>query len=240
MSGKSYLSRFRCPDTDFAVSGALNGVVLSPFYSESDWTGEWTPPQPQSPSGAEENWFKSSGLLSFNNATAGTDGNFEAANKLFNWEVATALDLRNYRGSFTLFCCFALNSDYYTGPIWRQSEELSLAIIDRETLSIALPFTTESGSGCAVAENVKVEPIPAGKLLSCALTWDNTAKVFCIYFNNRKIAETTLPEAAGISKELSSSRLTLGGGGDLSIYHWSMFNAALSTDALAALNCGLH
>ena len=74
MSGKSYLSRFRCPDTVFAVSGALNGVVLSPFYSESDWTGVWTPPQPQSPSGSEENWFKSTGLLSFNNAIAGTDG----------------------------------------------------------------------------------------------------------------------------------------------------------------------
>ena len=103
MSGKSYLSRFRCPDTVFAVSGALNGVVLSPFYSESDWAGEWTPPQPQSPSGSEENWFKSTGLLSFNNAIAGTDGNFEAANKIFNWEIATALDLRKYRVSFTLF-----------------------------------------------------------------------------------------------------------------------------------------
>ena len=119
MSGKSYLSRFRCPDTVFAVSGALNGVVLSPFYSESDWAGEWTPPQPQSPSGSEENWFKSTGLLSFNNAIAGTDGNFEAANKIVNWEIATALDLRKYRVSFTLFCCFTLTSDYYTGPIWR-------------------------------------------------------------------------------------------------------------------------
>lgn len=239
MSGKSSLSCFRSPETIFAVTGILDGVVVSPFYNKPDWAGEWTPPQPQTPSGSEENWFKSAGLLTFSNAHSSDSGGFEASNKLFIWEVATALDLRGYSGSFTFFCRFTLDSSNYSGTVWRQGADLNLSIADGEKLSISLPFITESGEKHTAAATLAVEPLPSGVFITCAVIWDDAAKQLRVYLNSGKIADISLPEAVGISEELSSGQFALGGGGDLAVYHWSMFSAALSEDALAALNCGL-
>lgn len=239
MTGKSSLSRFRCPDTIFAFTGALGGVVASPFYSKDGWAGSWTPPQPDPPSGSEENWFKSANLLTFSNAHTGESGGFEAANKLFNWKVATALDLRGYADSFTIFCRFSIASAGYSGGVWSHGDGFGLSITPEGSLSIALPFAGKSGESCAVAETIAVEPLPSGVFINSALSWDNSVKGLLFYLQGVKTSGLILPEAAGISESLAAGTLTLGGGGELTVYSWSMFSAALSQDELAALNCGL-
>lgn len=239
MTGKSSLSRFRCPDTVFAVAGVLGGIVASPFYSEDKSFMGWSPPQPDSPFGSEDEWFKSANLLTFSNAVAGGNGGFEAANKLFSWEVSTALDLRGYAGDFTIFCRLALASGNYSGTVWHQGEELGLSIVDGEKVSVAIPFISESGASCAVGETIAVEPLPSGVFTSCALIWNNSAKQLRVYLRGVRIAELLLPGATSISAGVASGRLTLGGGGDLTVYSWSMFSATLSEDALVALSCGL-
>lgn len=239
MSGESSLRRYRCPDTLFAITGVLNGAVISPFYTENLWSDGWMPPKPQSPSSSSAgNWFADAGLYRLINARARDTGLFEAQDNAAEWSVETALDLRGYSGSFTIVCIFTALLAEYAGPLWAQGDKCGISFPSPGELRVAFPFETSGHQACGM-ELILPFDIPSDNRMLCASTWNAGSKSFNLYLQNRRLVERQLPDAATLSGELSCAGLKFGGGSGLKVVGLSMFSTALQEESLAVLNYGL-